>query len=375
MTGAETPYYTSPGILTVDLNAVASNYRFFKTTVGGDCAVAGVVKADAYGLGMAAIAPVLEGEGCRAFFVATLEEGITLRSISKQRIYILGGFWHGAEREYNTYDLVPVLNSLDDIERWRAHAQWIGLPLPGAIHFDTGMNRLGLGRIETRRVLDEPALLQGLDVQMVMSHFVASDEAGNPLTAEQGRQFDTVAKHFPGVTKSLANSSGILRGGAAYHYDMVRPGMAVYGLNPTPETASPVRPAVSLSARLLQVRPAAKGDTVGYGASRVLAKDTVVGTVALGYADGFLRSAGDRGTLYYKGRACPLLGRVSMDLVTVDLGLAGARPGDYLDVLGPDQDADALAAGMGTIGYEVLTGLGRRWGRHYTTLRKPPAYP
>jgi alanine racemase len=367
----DTPYYTAPGVLTVDLDAVASNYRFFKNTVGHDCAVAGIVKADAYGLGMAAVAPVLEGEGCRQFFVATLEEGIALRSVTKQRICVLGGFWHGAEREYNTYDLIPALNSLDDIARWRAQASWIGVALPGIIHFDTGMNRLGLGRDETRELLAGTGLLHGINVQMVMSHFVAADEACHPLTARQGIIFGAIAKHFPGAVKSLANSSGILRDDGAWRYDMVRPGMAVYGLNPTPETKNPMTPAVALSVRLLQVRDAAKDETVGYGAAHALQKDSRVGTVALGYADGFLRSAGDRGTLYYNGLPCPILGRVSMDLVTVDLGRTGAQPGDRLDVLCPQQDADALAASMGTIGYEVLTGLGRRWGRHYITPRKP----
>jgi alanine racemase len=372
------PYRTAGGVLTVDLGAVASNHRFFKNIVGADCAVAGIVKADAYGLGMVQVAPVLEAEGCRQFFVATLEEGISLRSVTKQRICILGGFWHGAEREYNTYDLTPVLNSLDDIARWRAHAAWIGRALPGVIHFDTGMNRLGLGQDETRRLLADANLLAGINVRTVMSHFVASDEKDNPLTARQGIIFGAIAKHFPGATRSLANSSGILRDERAWHFDMVRPGMAVYGLNPTPETKNPMTPAVSLSVRLLQVRDAEKDGTVGYSATHTLKKDTRVGTVALGYADGFLRSASDNnekrgGTLFYKGKPCPILGRVSMDLVTVDLGDTGAQAGDRLEVLGPNQDADTLAASMGTIGYEVLTGLGRRWGRHYLTPRKPLA--
>jgi alanine racemase len=197
-----------------------------------------------------------------------------------------------------------------------------------------------------------------------MSHFACADESESAMTAEQAQRFDKIAAAFPGTIRSLANSSGVFRNNS-YHYDLVRPGMAMYGLNPTPEAGNPMQPTVSLAVRLLQVRDAAKGETVGYGASHKLKKNARIGTVALGYADGFLRSGSGKATLYYEGAACPVVGRVSMDLVTVDLGATDAVAGHSLEVLGPDQDADTLAESLGTIGYEVLTGLGRRWGRHY----------
>jgi alanine racemase len=359
-----TPSHTASGVLTVDLNAVAANYRFFRETVGQSCAVAGIVKANAYGLGMAQVAPVLEREGCRQFFVATLDEAIALRGLTAQGVAVLGGFWHGGEDLYAAHELMPVLNSMEDIARWRAFCQRIGRPHPAILHFDTGMNRLGLGPDETQHLLGDMGLLDGLDIKIIMSHFACSDEANHSLTGLQARSFETIATHFPAAVKSLANSSGILRD-TAFHYDMVRPGMAVYGLNPLPEQSNPMQPTVSLSTRLLQVRQVDKGQTIGYGASCRFEKPARTGTVALGYADGFLRSGSNNATLYYNGQPCPVLGRVSMDLVTIDLTGLDAQAGDPIEILGPNQDADTLAASLGTIGYEVLTGLGRRWARHY----------
>lgn len=359
-----TPSHTASGILTVDLSAVAANYRFFVEAVGPSCAVAGIVKANAYGLGMDRIAPVLEREGCRQFFVATLDEAIALRQITTQPIAVLGGFWHGGEDSYLADSLMPVLNSMDDLFRWRGFCQKLGRPLPAILHFDTGMNRLGLGPDETRALIADMGVLDGLNIRLIMSHFACADEANHSLTGLQARSFETIAAHFPSAMKSLANSSGILRD-MSFHYDMVRPGMAVYGLNPLPEQPNPMQRTISLSTRLLQVRHVDKGQTIGYGASCRFEKPMRTGTVALGYADGFLRSGSNSATLYYNGRPCPVVGRVSMDLVTIDLTGLDAQAGDPIEILGPHQDADTLAASLGTIGYEVLTGLGHRWARHY----------
>ncbi len=352
----------APGRLTIDLAAVAANYRFFRESCAPGCTVAGVVKADAYGLGMKQVAPVLEREGCRRFFVATVEEGIALRALTEHPVFILGGLWRGAEDAYVAHDPTRVLNSLEEVGRWRDRARRSGGKRPAILHFDTEMNRLGLGADETEKLTGDASLLDDIDVRCVMSHFACADEQDHPMNGEQAARFETIAARFPEIPRSLANSSGALRD-KAWHYDMIRPGMGLYGLNPVPEQANPMRPAVTLQTRLLQVRNAQKGETAGYGATYRFVENARLGTVALGYADGFLRSGGNTAKLYYRDRPCPIVGRVSMDLVIVDLGDADAVPGEFLDVIGPHQDADALAAALGTIGYEVLTGLGRRWER------------
>lgn len=348
----------APAILTVDLAAVAANYNLIKQKVGSDCAVAGVIKADAYGLGMEKIWAALENEGCPFYFVATPDEALALRRLTRKPVAALGGVYPGAEDDFIRHEIIPVLNTHDDIARWRAAAQRHGLRLPAILHFDTGMNRLGLTEMPGITDTDR------LDIKYVISHFACADEKDHPLTALQFENFQTAAARFPQAKQSIAASSGLFRN-AAYHLDMVRPGMALYGLNPTPETNSPMKPVIKLDARIVQVKHIRAGGTVGYGASWRAEKDTIVAIAALGYADGFLRSLSNRAALYYQGHACPVVGRVSMDLVTVDMGPHDPPPGAWLEVIGPHQDADDLAAAAGTIGYEILTSLGGRYYREY----------
>lgn len=361
---APIPSAAPPAALTVDLGAIAENYNLVRRTVGPSCVASAVVKADSYGLGMAPVVAALENQDCPLYIVATPDEALALRPLTAKPILALGGTFGTAADDYIRHNITPALNSLEAIADWRNAARRHGIRLPAALHFDTGMNRLGLATRETAALLDDPAALDGLDVTLVMSHFACADEAGHPLNKQQYERFAVIAARFPKARKSLANSSGTFRD-PAWHFDMVRPGQALYGLNPTPEAPNPVRPAVSLEARILQVKTALKGETVGYGASHKLNKDTVVATTALGYADGIFRSLGNKGTLYHQGRACPVIGRISMDYVTVDLGTAPARPGDMLEVLGPHQSADDLASSAGTIGYEILTALGGRYRRIY----------
>ena len=355
---------TAFGHLNIDLGAVAANYQKFCDMTAPECAVAGIVKANAYGLGMTQVVPVLEREGCRRFFVATLDEAIAVRAITKQPVCVLGGLIPGAEAEYHAHGVTPVLNTLGDIDRWAAFAKKTEARTKAIIHFDTGMNRLGLGQDETRILLDKPAMLEGLAIIAIMSHFACADEKNHPLTEAQYQKFSAAAAHFPQAQKSLANSSGIFRD-RKYHYDLVRPGMAIYGLNPTPETDNPMRATVSLHARILQVRIVENQDTVGYGATYRFDKKTTVATIGLGYTDGFMRAAGRNAVFYYKGHPCPAIGRVSMDLITVDMGPHTPQQGEMLEILGPNQSADTLAEARGTIGYEVLTNLGDRYHRDY----------
>lgn len=360
-------FSTSSGILTIDLAALADNYQLFQKMAGDGRQVAGIVKANAYGLGLKEVAAKLETLGCPQFFVATLDEAIRLRTYtSKTSIAVLGGLFTGAEETYIHHNIIPVLNTPDDIARWKKQAKQSGERLSAFLHFDTGMNRLGLSSDEAQQVIREPDLLDGIDVQLVMSHFACADEAGHELTRKQAHAFANLAQHFPNAKKSLANSSGLFRDDS-FHHDVVRPGFSLYGGNPTPETANPVKPVASLKTKILQIRHCKKGESIGYGASHVFDKDTLTATIGLGYADGFLRSASSKATLYWNNQPCPVLGRVSMDLVTVDLSGLENPPvqGDGLEVLGPNQSVDDLAEAAGTIGYEILTSLGARYRREY----------
>lgn len=358
-------------MLTIDLKALAENYRLFQKEAGSGCAVAGVVKADAYGLGMEAVIGALESLSCPLYFTATLEEALAVRDVTDKPVAAFNGVQTAEQAESCiTRHITPVLNSLHDIALWRdmLTARDVADVPPAMIHFDTGMNRLGLGPDETARLLDDPHILKGLYIRTVMSHFACADEKDHEMTARQYEDFKAIAARFPQAEKSLANSSGLFRN-TAYHFDLVRPGMALYGLNPVPEQKSPVRPVARLECPVLQVRNAAKGEAAGYGQDYVVKKDTKLATVAAGYADGLLRALGKGGCLYYKGRPCKIAGRISMDLTVIDLGPDNAaRPGDMVEIIGPHQDADDLASAAGTIGYEILTSLGCRYPRRYLPL-------
>lgn len=322
--------------------------------------VAGVLKADAYGTGVVPVFKTLLGEGCRRFFVATPDEAAQLRGIDGAcEILVLGGLYKGAEDFYIAHNITPILNCESDLERWKSAAVKAGKVLSCALHFDTGMNRLGFAPSAEINA-------SGLDVRFIMTHFACSDEKDHSMNEAQAKTFAEIAKRWPDTPKSLCNSSGLFRN-KDWHYDIVRPGFALYGGNPTPETNNPVRSVVSLNTRVLQTRNVRRGESAGYGATHVFEKDTRTATVALGYADGFLRSGSSRAKLYWNGAACPVVGRVSMDLVIVDIGHLPHPPqeGEWMEVLGPHQDIDALAADLGTIGYEVLTSLGSRYARHY----------
>jgi len=355
------------GILNIDLNALGQNYALIQRQT--KAAVAGVVKADGYGLGLEPVVQTLNEGGCRQFFVATLDEALALRQLApKTVIYKLGGLYKGAEEEYEKAGILPVLSSLDEIGRWQSLARTLGKPLPAAIQVDTGMNRLGLRPEDARQIAGDKSLLEGIEPDLILSHFACADEAGHEMTARQAGLFKEITGYFPDIPKSLANSSGIFRD-QAYHYDLVRPGYALYGGNPVPEAENPMSSVVTLETRVLQIRDIKKGESIGYGASHSFDADGKTATVAAGYADGILRSGSNKAALYWQGQRCPVVGRVSMDLISVDLsGISGPlpSPGDRLEILGPNQSIDDLAAACGTIGYEILTALGSRYQRVYT---------
>ncbi len=358
----------SGALLTIDLDALAANYRLLAKRAGGaECAVA--VKADAYGTGIAEAAPVFAGAGARTFFVADLNEAVALRALLPDvTIGVFNGLMPGCEADYRAHDLLPVLNHLGDVERWAAQAADAGRTLPAFLHVDTGMNRLGLGPDELDALAGSPQRLAGIALRAIISHLACADDYASPMTARQVQAFRAALARLPAAPASLANSAGIFRGPDTL-FDMVRPGCALYGINPTPEAANPMRRVVHLAAKVLQVRTVDTPMTVGYGATHRVAQAAKIATIAVGYADGYLRSLSGCGQVWFAGRPAPVVGRVSMDLITVDVTdvpEADARPGMMAEIIGDHRDPDQVAAEAGTIGYEILTALGRRYARTTT---------
>lgn len=352
------------GLITIDLGAVVANWRDLCALHGAPCA--GVVKADGYGLGAGPVARALHAAGCGTFFVAHLTEGLALRQAlgAGPDIIVLNGFPPGAEEDAG---LIPVLNSLGDVEAHAAAGRATGTPRPALLHLDTAMSRLGLDAAERAALAADRDRLTGLDLRFVMTHLACADEPAHPLNAAQARRFAEAAQAVaPGVPRCFANSAGLFLG-ADFRSDLARPGCALYGINPTPGAENPMRQVVMLEAPVLQIREIQAGETVGYGAFYTAPGPMRVATVAAGYADGYLRSLSGRSLAMFRGRAVPLIGRVSMDLTTFDAtDLPELRPGDRLMLVGGEGNTpDDIAARCGTIGYEVMTSLGRRYLRHY----------
>jgi alanine racemase len=359
-------------ILTIDLDALAANYRRLRDlAASAECAA--VVKADAYGLGMAQAAPALARAGCRTFFVATLGEATALRALLPGAIiYVFSGLMPGTSELYRAADLRPVLNSADEIREWATFCSGRGEQLRCAVHIDSGINRLGLSADEVDQVAEARDLWQVMTLSLVMSHLACADEPDHPKSEAQRKKFDRLRARLPSALASLANSAGILLG-PDFAYDLVRPGIALYGGHPRRHGKNPFRPVVHLEGRILQVRQVAPGETVGYGATHTLKRASRVATVSVGYADGFFRSLshkdGQEGFVVYLGpHAAPILGRVSMDLITVDVTAVPqdiSGRGAWVELIGPNAPAQTMAHHAGTIDYEVLTNLGRRAFRRY----------
>lgn len=359
----------APARLTVDTRSIAANWQTLAARAAG-AETAAVLKADAYGLGAAPVARALSRVGCRTFFVATVAEGVALRGIVPEaRIFVLAGFWAGWEAPLVASNLIPVLASGEQLEALLA----IGRPHPFALNFETGMNRLGFPASEAAALAALPA-----KPVMVMSHLACADERGHALTDRQRESFQAVRTAFEGIESSLSSSGGILLG-ADYHCDLTRPGIALYGGAPLSGESNPMRPAVCAEARILQIRHAPAGEYVSYGATHQLTRDKRLAIVGAGYADGWHRSLsgsgvalrgaiapGGHGTV--AGHKVPIVGRITMDLTTFDItdvpeGLV--RTGDYISLFGDGISLDGAARAAGTIAYELLTSVGKRYERRY----------
>jgi alanine racemase len=349
--------------LKVDLAAIVGNYRLLAAHAG-PAQVAAVLKADAYGLGARQVGLALAAAGCRRFFVAHGFEGEALRAALPQaEIFVLHGPPVGCEADFRAHRLVPVLNDLDQIERWRRQAG--DAPVPAALHIDTGMNRLGLSEAEVERLAAEPERLAGIALLLVQSHLVVGETPADPTNERQRLRFERSRIRLPRAPASLANSSGSFLD-PVYRYDWVRPGAALYGINPTPGKANPMHEVVRLSAPILALRDVAAGEGVGYGPEYRAPARRRIATIAVGYADGYARALGGRAEARLAGRAVPLVGRVSMDLITLDVSdVPEAQVGAAVDLIGGGIVIDELAERAGTNGYELLTRLGPRLARQY----------
>jgi alanine racemase len=365
------PAAEAGGILTLDLGAIEANWRALSRRVTpAECAA--VIKADGYGCGIEKVATALAKAGCKTFFVADLAEARRLRAAAAEPvIYVLNGLLPGTASSYADIRARPVIGSMVELAEWDAFAsahQWRG---GAALHVDTGMNRLGIS-VNEAAALAPRIRAENHGISLLMSHLVCAEQPEHPLNARQLNVFREVRILYRGIPSSLANSSGIFLGTSA-HCDMVRPGVALYGVNPIPGQTNPMRPVIELQARIVQVRNVPRGETIGYAAAWTAKRASRIAVVAVGYADGYLRaaSASDEAPgadAIVAGMRCPLAGRVSMDLLAIDITELpdnAARRGDLVTLIGDELTVDALASAAGTIGYEVLTSLGRRYHRVY----------
>jgi alanine racemase len=363
------------GVLSIDLKALQRNYLTVRSHVSpAECAAS--VKADGYGLGMDEVAAALWAAGCRIFFVALPEEGKRLRAILPDaRIYILDGLFADEAPFYTAHRLRPVLSQPEEVEEWAQWCKGQERKLPAGLHVETGINRLGLDADQVKAIAAKQALLAQFEPCLIMSHLAKADEPDDPLNELQRRRFDELRRLLPPTPASLANSGGAFLS-KAFHFDQVRPGIGLYGGNPFLRQPNPFKPVVRLEGRVLQVKRVAAGETVGYGGSWRADRPSLIAVVAAGYADGYFRACSfpgstDRAKVLVCGSYAPVVGRVSMDMITVDVTDVPAQAiarGAMVELLGETITVDELAGWAGTIGYEILTRLGSRYPRLYSVF-------
>ena len=358
--------------LRVDLAALAANYRHLSgLALPSQCAA--VVKANAYGIGLEPAMTALAEAGCRTFFVATPEEGMRARAHRpKAVIYILDGLLHGNAEEMARHQLRPVLGCLEEIEEWTQTARENGRASYSALHIDTGMNRLGLMQEDVKRLKAQDDLWDVLNTTLIMSHLACADTPEHPMNEQQLVKFERLRHKLPPAPASLANSAGVFLG-RTFHFDLCRPGIALYGAEAVNHAPNPMKPVVCAEAQVLQVREIRAG-SVGYGAAYHCRTAKRIATLAAGYADGIFRHLGredgspECGRVYIEGEPAPIIGRISMDLITVDVSAippSRVQRGTWVELIGPHAPVDEIARRAGTIGYEVLTSLGKRYERVY----------
>ena len=355
--------------LDIDLKSINKNYKIIQKKVGKQCLVAATVKANAYGLGAKKIIPSLIKSGCKYFFVATTNEAIHLRQMNKKiYIFILNGLIAKDIKLIHMYNLIPVINNLKQLRKIEKFQNSKNLKLKIALHFDTGMSRLGFDKNETQTLIKHKSILiKKSKIFLVMSHLSCADEKKSKFNKKQLDKFNSIKLHFPDCLHSIANSAGILLG-KKYHLDMVRPGISLYGGRAQKNEKNIYHNVVTLKAKLIQVREIYKGDTIGYGATYRAKTTMKIGTLGFGYADGFNRLFSNNYKVRLKNKKINILGRVSMDLTTIDL--TGIKRHENImneefEIIGNNYTINTIAELINTIPYEVLTNLGKRYQRRY----------
>lgn len=357
--------------LLVDLQATVDNYsKLSKMAGSAECAA--VLKADGYGLGAIPIALRLYEKGCRTFFVAYMDEAVQLRQAFIQNslegdVYVLNGLLPGLENTFSDYNLIPTLTDLDQVSRWQGHCKLMGRKLAAALHIDTGMARTGIPGKDLQILLNS-GLLEGIDLKLIMSQMVYSHLENPIYSAFQRQRFDSALRQLPKAPASLAKSGAIFLG-TDYHYQMVRPGIGLHGVNPTTDLENPLTPVVSLWAKVYQIQEVVRGQTIGYSQTFKVEEPMKIATITLGYADGYPWALASHGYVYFGPFKAPIIGRISMDLMTVDvthIPEVFVHNGAWVQVIGQEITIDKVAEAAGTVPYEVLLGLGKRFQRIYT---------
>ena len=351
------------GRVTIDLGALKANYRTLAMQAP-QAETGAAIKADAYGLGLAPCAKALWDAGCRSFFVARPLEGEELRAVLPEAmIYVLDGLYSGQASYYLQHRIIPSLITMDEAREWARDGEGAAC----ALHVDSGINRVSLSPDEFAALV---AQKWPLNVVLLMSHLASSEEADNPFNAEQLQRFQKARALLPHVRASFANSSGHFLG-AEYSFDLTRGGVALYGGNPLPGRPNPMKPVVTLEARVMQVRDVPKGQATGYNSTWRAERDSKIALLGAGYRDGIPRRMssvfGGKAQVFLNGQLCPIVGRVSMDMVAVDVTDHPAKRGDWAEFFGSHISLDDAAASAGTISWELLTHLGNRYARHYLT--------
>ena len=369
-----TPKDLAGAVLSIDLSAIQKNWRYLNSHAGtSECGAA--VKGNAYGLGVEPVGKALWDAGCRSFFVARPKEGEELRLVLPEAtIYVLDGLFPGQAEFYAQHNLLPALISFEEAREWAAFGRVYGRKLPCAIHVDTGINRLGFSFAAYEAFLGDAEIMDSIHVSLLMSHLACADEPKHPLNTKQRDAFKAVRAKLPGVPASLANSAGIFLG-PDYAHDLVRPGIAIYGGNPTPALSNPMHAVALLEGTILQTRDVAAGETVGYSATWTAPRDVKIAVLGAGYKDGVPRalSSGTSNTppqVFLNGKRCPIIGRISMDMMAIDVTdlPAPIKRGELAEILGPNILIDEAAGWAGTISYELLTRLGSRYARLYSEI-------
>ncbi|PKP81622.1 MAG: alanine racemase [Alphaproteobacteria bacterium HGW-Alphaproteobacteria-18] len=370
------PSTDEAGRLTIDMGAIAANYCRL-CAMHPASRVGAVVKADAYGLGAAQIAPMLAGQGARDFFVAHLTEALALKPLlpPDATLFVLNGLAPGLERRCAEAGILPLLNTPEQARAWYTLAVDRTRALPAALQVDTGMSRLGLSEEELDEVLGWPDFAGQVNIRLLMTHMACADTPGAPANADQMGCFARFAARLPSVPRSLANSAAAMflpeaAGG------VLRPGLVLYGVDPGASGVPEMHPALRLDARIIQLRHIPAGAGVGYGFDYIADRPLRIATISAGYADGWPRALSNKGAVWFEGHRLPILGRVSMDSCVVDVTNVPEgriRPGDCVELIGPHQSVSDLAVQLATTPHEILTSLGRRFARSYINHPSPDA--